>query len=90
MNSPLEIFLLGVFAALSVVVGLFFIKFWRKTADSLFLAFALSFIIRGLNDATRASMARPNEGTLWSYLIGIASSLFIIVAIVRKNMKGKI
>lgn len=86
MNSSLEIFLMGVFAALSLVAALFFIKFWRKTADSLFLAFAASFLIRGLNESGRVSMEHPNEATTWSYGIGILSSLLIVIAIVRKNL----
>ncbi|HEX3744442.1 MAG TPA: DUF5985 family protein [Bryobacteraceae bacterium] len=89
MNSAIEIFLVGVLSALSLVAGLFFLKFWRKTADTLFLAFAASFFIRGLNESMRASMARPNEATLWSYIVGMASSLLIVIAIVSKNMGRK-
>lgn len=80
-----ELFLLGVLAALCLVAGLCFLKFWRKTKDPLFLAFGASFLIRSVNDATRASMERPNEATTWSYMIGIVSSLLILVAILYKN-----
>ncbi len=84
--TQLEIFLMGVLAALSAVAGLFFLKFWRKTADSLFLAFAGAFMIRGLNETIRVFMERPNEANLWSYVVGILSSLLIVIAIVRKNL----
>ena len=86
MRGAVELFLLGVLASLCIVAGLFFLKFWRKTRDSLFLAFAASFLVRGLNDASRASMAHPAEASVWSYLVGLASSLLIVVAIVRKNL----
>lgn len=89
MNQPIEILLIGVLAGLCLVAGLFFLKFWRKTHDSLFLAFAASFFIRGLNDANRASMTRPSEASIWSYLVGLAASLLIVIAIVRKNLDGK-
>jgi Family of unknown function (DUF5985) len=89
MMVDFGLFLLGVLAALFLVAGLFFLKFWRKTRDSLFLAFALSFLIRGLNESSRASMANPSEATLWSFLVTLASSLLIVVAIIRKNLAGK-
>lgn len=86
MNSPLEIFLLGVLSALCLVAGLFFLKFWKKTRDALFLAFAASFFVRGLNDATRISMERPSEAAVWSFLVNLATSLLIVIAIVGKNV----
>ncbi len=86
MNTPIETFLLGVFAALSVVAALYFLKFWRKTRDALFLAFAASFLIRGLNEAIRANLANPSEATVWNYLVGFAASLLIVIAIIHKNM----
>lgn len=86
MTTSAEIFFLGVFAALCVVAGLYFLKFWRKTRDPLFLAFAASFFVRGLNDGMRVSMPHPNEATAWSFGIGIASSLLIVLAIVKKNL----
>jgi hypothetical protein len=89
MTSGLEYFLLGVIASLSLVAGFCFLKFWRKTRDPLFFAFALSFLIRSMNDASRGAMTHPNAGSLWSYVVGIASSLLILIAIVRKNVGGK-
>jgi len=86
MTTPAEIFLLGVLSTLAIVAGAFFLKFWRKTRDGLFLAFAASFLIRGLNDIIRASMARPNEASPFSYLVGLGASLLIVIAIVRKNL----
>lgn len=89
MMPSLELLLLGALAALSLVAGIFFFKFWRKTRDSLFLAFAASFTIRAFNDAGRASMAHPNEGALWSYMINIGSSLLILIAIATKTFNRK-
>lgn len=86
MTTPAEIFFLGVMTALCVVAGLFFLKFWRKTRDALFLAFAASFFVRGFNDGVRLSMPHPNEATTWSYVIGLVSSLLIVIAIIRKNL----
>jgi uncharacterized membrane protein HdeD (DUF308 family) len=83
--NPLEPFLLGVLAALSITAGVFFLKFWRETRDSFFLAFAASFIIEGLNRVTLLAMARPNEGAPWTYIVRLLSILLILAAIVKKN-----
>ena len=41
-------FLLGVIVTGSVLAALYFFKFWRRTRDFLFLAFAIFFVIEGL------------------------------------------
>ncbi len=82
-------FLLGVIATTSVTAGLFFLKFWKKTRDSLFLAFGASFIIEGLNRCAVLFVQKPNEGSPWIYLVRLLSTLLILVAILRKNLGAK-
>lgn len=82
-------FLLGVIATTSVTAGLFFLKFWRKTRDSLFLAFGASFIIEGLNRCAVLFVQKPNEGSPWIYLVRLLSTLLILAAILRKNLGAK-
>jgi uncharacterized membrane protein HdeD (DUF308 family) len=82
-------FLLGVIATTSVTAGLFFLKFWKKTRDSLFLAFGASFIIEGLNRCAVLFVQKPNEGSPWIYLVRLLSVLLILVAILRKNLGAK-
>ena len=43
-----HIFMLGMLVALCGVVGAFFMKFFRRTHDRLFLSFAIAFWILGL------------------------------------------
>jgi uncharacterized membrane protein HdeD (DUF308 family) len=81
----IESFLLGVIATASVTAGLFFLKFWRDTRDSFFLAFAVSFLIEGLNRVSLLFLPRPNEGNPWTYLVRLFAFLLILVAIIRKN-----
>ena len=45
----IEGFLLGVIVTASLTSGLYFLKFWKRTGDQLFLAFAAAFLIEGLN-----------------------------------------
>ena len=81
----IEGFLLGVIATASVTAGLFFLKFWRESRDSFFLAFAASFLIEGLNRASLLFLPRPNEGNPWIYLVRLFAFLLILIAIIRKN-----
>lgn len=81
----IEGFLLGVIATASLTAALFFLKFWRDTRDSFFLAFAASFLIEGLNRASFLFLPRPNEGNPWIYLVRLLAFLLILGAIIRKN-----
>jgi uncharacterized membrane protein HdeD (DUF308 family) len=78
-------FLLGVIAMSSLTSGLFFLKFWRQTRDTLFLAFALAFLIEGVNRCSILFLAKPNEGSPYVYIVRLLAFLLILGAIIRKN-----
>jgi Family of unknown function (DUF5985) len=80
-------FLLGVISTASLAAGLFFLRFWRDTRDSLFLAFALAFFIEGLNRATLLTVDHPNEGTPRVYIVRCVAFLIILAGIVNKNRR---
>jgi uncharacterized membrane protein HdeD (DUF308 family) len=82
-------FLIGVIASASLTAGAFFLKFWRRTRDSFFLAFGASFIIEGLNRTAVLFAEKPNEGSPWTYLVRLLSFLLVLAAILRKNYGGK-
>jgi uncharacterized membrane protein HdeD (DUF308 family) len=81
----LEGFLLGVIVTASLTAGAFFLKFWRKTRDLLFLGFAAAFIIEGINRTGFLFLEQPNEGTPLAYTIRLFSYLLILAAIIQKN-----
>lgn len=81
----LEGFLLGVIVTASLASGLFFLKFWKRTHDPLFLAFAAAFIIEGINRLGFLFVERPNEGSPAIYFVRLLAFLLILAAIVRKN-----
>ena len=81
----LEGFLLGVIVAASLTAATFFLKFWRRTHDALFLAFAIAFYVEGLNRIGILFLERPNEGHPAIYLVRLLAFLLIAAAIVRKN-----
>jgi uncharacterized membrane protein len=76
---------LGAIAALSLVAALFFLRFGRQTRDRLFLAFALSFGIEGLNRIALASTTDPSESAPDFYLIRLATFALILAAVLDKN-----
>jgi uncharacterized membrane protein HdeD (DUF308 family) len=78
-------FLLGVIATASLTAGVFFLKFWSKTRDSLFLVFGLAFVIEGLNRCAVLMLARPNEGSPYIYGVRLLAFLIILTAILHKN-----
>ncbi len=82
-------FLLGVIATASITARVFFLKFWRDTHDSFFLAFAASFIIEGLNRSAVLLEDKPSGGSPWTYLVRLLSLLLILAAILRKNFGKK-
>jgi hypothetical protein len=81
----LEGFLLGVIVTASLAAGAFFLKFWKRTRDTLFLAFGAAFVIEGLNRIGFLLVDRPNEGSPTIYTVRLLAFLLIVAAIVRKN-----
>lgn len=78
-------FLSGAVALGFFVCALFFLRFWHRTRDSLFLAFALAFGLLGLGQTIIALASIPTEERGSLYLIRLAAFAVIIVAILRKN-----
>ncbi len=68
-----------------LVAGLFFLRFWRRTHDGLFLAFAVAFALLGLGQAVQALANIPQEERSYLFLIRLAAFTIILIAIIRKN-----
>lgn len=84
----IEGFLLGIIVAASLTAGLFFLRFWRRTRDPLFLAFALAFTIEGINRIGFLFVTRPNEGSPAIYVVRLLAFLLILAAILHKNRRS--
>lgn len=68
-----------------LAAGLFFLRFWRRTADPLFLSFAFAFWLLGLGQGLLALADIPVEERSWLYLLRLAAFSLILLAIFRKN-----
>jgi hypothetical protein len=64
---------------------LFFLHFWRRSEDPLFLAFGLAFGLLGVSQAILALGNIPTEERAPIYLIRLGAFALILFAIVRKN-----
>ncbi len=81
-------FLSGAITFGFVVAGLFFLRFWKRTRESLFVAFAFAFWLLGLNQALLTFTDIPVEERSWLYLLRLAAFTLILISIWRKNRKG--
>jgi hypothetical protein len=79
-------FLSGAVAMGFIVAAGFFARFWRKTADRLFLAFAVAFVLLALNQATAQWLGAADERVGYTYLLRVLGFVIILVAIVDKNL----
>jgi uncharacterized membrane protein HdeD (DUF308 family) len=85
MNQITSGFLIGVITTASFAVAGLFLKYWNRTRDTLFLAFALAFFIEAFNRIPLLFSQHPNEGSPWYYVVRLISFLIILGGIVKKN-----
>lgn len=71
-----------------IVAGLFFLRFWKRTGDGLFVAFALAFWLLGLTQALLAFTDIPVEERSWLFLLRLAAFSLILISIWRKNRRA--
>jgi uncharacterized protein DUF5985 len=83
-------FLSGAVALGFFTCGLFFLRFWRRTRDQLFLAFALAFALLGLGQTILALANIPTEERGSLYLVRLAAFALILFAILRKNRSARV
>jgi hypothetical protein len=71
------------------VAAVFFLRFWRRTTDRLFLAFAAAFLLLALNQVLAAALEYGDERTPYVYSLRVLGFLLILWAIVDKNLSGR-
>ena len=81
-------FLGGLIAMGHLVASVFFLRFWFRTRDLLFLAFAAAFALMALNQTLVILLDVPREEQSVFYLLRLAAFLLIIAAILAKNFRA--
>jgi hypothetical protein len=79
-------FVLGAITVCSALIGLFFLKFWRKSRDRFFLYFALAFWIEGLARVQEAIAESRHQDVPEYYVFRLLAYGLILWAIVDKNL----
>jgi peptidoglycan/LPS O-acetylase OafA/YrhL len=71
------------------VAALFFLRFWRRTRERLFIAFAIAFVLLALNQALAQWLGAADERVGYTYLLRVLGFVLILAAIVDKNLSRK-
>lgn len=83
------VFLSGMVTAGFLLGGLFFLRFWQRTRDTLFLAFGTAFFLFAVNQTVTAISDYPREDVSVFYLLRFAGFALLIGAIIAKNIRGR-
>lgn len=78
-------FLSGMLVAALMIAALFFLRFWRRTRDPLFLSFAGAFLLLGIGQSLLALIDLAKEDRSWIYLVRLTAFMLILAGIYGKN-----
>ena len=79
----------GVIAMGYAVAGLFFLRFFIRSRDGLFIAFAAAFALMALNQTLQVVLQIPREEQSPIFLLRLSAFLLIIAAILGKNLRKR-
>ena len=86
VQNPVIDFLGGALAMTYLIASIFFLRFWRKTRDRLFQAFAWAFVLLAINGIVATVLGAGDERTGYVYVLRVVGFLLILFAIIRKNV----
>ncbi len=72
-----------------LVASVFFLRFWARSHDGLFAAFAAAFFLLAANQALVALLDMPREELSHIYLLRVIAFGIIIAGIVLKNAQSR-
>jgi hypothetical protein len=75
----------GALAMGYLVVALFFLRFWRQTADRFFILFSASFAILAIQRVALALTVDVRDNAVWLYSLRLLAFMLILAAIIQKN-----
>lgn len=82
-------FLSGLITAGYLIAGLFFVKFWARSRDRLFVGFAAAFWLLALNQLLLALLDLTREERGWTFLLRLLAFALLAMAIVYKNAAAR-
>lgn len=86
--AMMNTFLSGGILAMSFAVGLFFLKFWKKSEDRLFAIFAVAFWLLALERVALFLTIDADETQPYVYLFRLTAFVLITIAVIDKNRRS--
>ena len=85
MTHDVTIFLQGISSMGAYASGLFFLRFWRESRDSLFAFLGAAFFLLGLSWTLLALFAPAEDARPYIYGLRLVAFTLIILGTVIKN-----
>jgi hypothetical protein len=85
MSHDVTIFLQGISSMGAYASGLFFLRFWRESRDSLFAFFGTAFLLLGVSWTLLAFIAPAEDTRPYIYGLRLVAFALIILGTVLKN-----
>jgi hypothetical protein len=82
-------FLSGMITTGFLVAALFFFRFWRRTGDTLFAIFGISFLLFAAGQSISVSFDFLQDDKSCVYILRLIGFGLLLAAIARKNMGSK-
>lgn len=79
------LFVAGAMSAGYAMAGVFFLRFWWRTRERLFAAFAIAFWLMSLNQAVAGLSRHEHAENSAAYLLRLAAFTLIMLAVLSKN-----
>lgn len=86
--NDISLILSGALVTACALVGLVFLRFWKSSRDRLFVYFALSFWLQGVQWLLSALETRSSEFVPWQYLLRLFAYGLIAFAILSRNLSS--
>jgi hypothetical protein len=77
----------GILISQYAAIALFFLRFWSKSRDRLFLMFSVAFAVLAIQRLAIALTQEILEQQAALYLLRLAAFVIIIIAIIDKNRR---
>lgn len=87
MTDVLVPLMSGMLVAGYAIICMFFLRFWRDTRDRLFVFFAVSFGLLGVQRLGLTFTTAGSPYADWLYVLRLLAFLLIVYAIVDKNRR---
>jgi membrane-associated PAP2 superfamily phosphatase len=87
MSLPpgVELFVAGAMSGGYAIAGLFFLRFWVRTRDTLFAIFAVAFWLMAANQAVAAFERHDHAENSAAYLLRLAAFVLILLAVLSRR-----